>query len=374
MNCKFSNYQMSTMEIGATVKNACPKCGGEMKVVGDSPPSWLQEIQRIVGKELDVDDFVAFDERAEFEVVPGSGSLQKTIKALKKIGYISVARGTSIVSKLTVLKLPAYPKTKIWPHVLLYCITFLSVFAAGYFVLYESQPLALMFSIALMLALSSHELGHMISAQRNGIDTTPPYFIPFPSALGTMGAIVNVKSPPPTRDALVEMGAAGPIAGFLIAIPLVIIGLHASLLSPDGTSLPVTPLIFLLFQLLMFGRTAVLFLHPLAFAGWVALFLTFFNLLPAGQLDGGHVARGFLRMEQHRSLTRWVGFLLLFSGFLIASYPFWFWGLLILLAFRDSHGGALDEVSALSRRSRLIALASWTVFILCLPVPTGVKF
>ncbi|MEM3402590.1 MAG: site-2 protease family protein [Candidatus Hadarchaeales archaeon] len=374
-NCKTSDYRMSTLEIGTAGVDTCPKCGAQMKIVGDTSPDWLRKIQEIVGRELYVDDFVAFDNKAEFEVAPSSGSLQKVMKNLRKIGYISAARGTPFSSKLIIMKSPVYPREKLWPHLLLFCITFLSVLAAGYFILFESLTFAMMFAISLMLMLSSHELGHMISAWKNGIDATPPYFIPFPSALGTMGAIVSIRSPPPTKDALVEMGAAGPLSGFLIAIPLALLGLFLSIPSPSGLQLPASPLIFLLFQLALFGQAATpLLIHPLAFAGWVVFFLTFFNLLPAGQLDGGHVARGLLRMETHHQLTIGIGLLMLFSGVLFASYPFWFWGFLILLAFRDYHSGPLDEVSALSKRGRLMAVASWIVFILCLPIPVGGEF
>ncbi|MFN4133305.1 MAG: site-2 protease family protein [Candidatus Hadarchaeales archaeon] len=374
-SCKTSDYRMSTQEVGSIAPNACFKCGGPMKIIDDTPPEWLRNVQKVVGGELDVDDFLAFEDKVEFEVAPSSGSLQKVMKNLKKMGYISAARGTSFASKLLVMKSPVYPREKVWPNLLLFCITFLSVLAAGYFLLFESLTFALMFAISLMLMLSSHELGHMISAWKNGIDVTPPYFIPFPSALGTMGAIVSVRSPPPTKDALVEMGAAGPLAGFLIAIPLALIGLSLSTPSSSGVVPPASPLIFSIFQYAVLGQlTTPIIIHPLAFAGWVVFLLTFFNLLPAGQLDGGHVARGFLGMERHHQLTKWVGFLMLFSGLFFVSYPFWFWGFLILLAFRDYHSGALDEVSTLSRRGRLIALASWIVFILCLPLPTGGEF
>jgi membrane-associated protease RseP (regulator of RpoE activity) len=108
-------------------------------------------------------------------------------------------------------------------------------------------------------------------------------------------------------------------------------------------------------------------LHPLAFAGLIGLFVTWLNLIPAGQLDGGHVARGLMNTNRHYQLTKWMGIGLMVLG--MFWLPLLMWGILIFIIFRKPHMGALDDLSPLSRRQKLLAAAAFTVFILCLPIP-----
>jgi membrane-associated protease RseP (regulator of RpoE activity) len=198
-----------------------------------------------------------------------------------------------------------------------------------------------------------------------------PYFIPAPTSLGTFGAVISIKSPIPTKEALVEMGASGPLMGFAIAIPITVVGLSFSTLDPLGTSLPFIPPIFALLQFFVFGRvSSYLKLNPLTFAGWVVILLTTFNLMPAGQLDGGHIARGLLDRQRHQSLTRVTGFSLFVTGLFFPESPLWVWGFLIVVLFRGYHSGALDDVSPLSSRHKVLAAVALVVFILCLPIPT----
>jgi len=125
-------------------------------------------------------------------------------------------------------------------------------------------------------------------------------------------------------------------------------------------------------QLLTFGHVpAGMEINPLAFAGWVMLFVTMFNLLPAGQLDGGHIARGLMSRERHYRLTRRLGFSLILFGLFFPQLPLWIFGFLILLLFRSYHTGALDDVSKLSKNQKLLAAAAFIVFLLCLPIPSG---
>jgi Zn-dependent protease len=373
--CKYADYRMSTREIGERVQDPCPKCGAAMKVVEGKAPEWLSKVLGSVSKRFEIEDFVASGTRGEFEVFSPDAkrSFGVLLKDLKKQGCISAMRSTKGGPRLLVVKRPPIKPSRIWINMLLFATTFFSTFLAGYFFLFEGAPsYALAFSIAIMLMLGTHELGHMISAWRNGVEATAPYFIPFPHMLGTLGAVINIKSPPPSKDALVEMGVAGPLAGFAVALPLTIVGLLRSVPDPGGITLPIAPLIFLLLPGGSFSHLATGYaIHPLAFAGWVTMLLTMFNLLPAGQLDGGHVARGVLNQEHHYTLTRTIGITLIASGFFIVEFPFWVWGFLIFFMFRSYHTGALDDVSRLSRGAKLLALISAVVFFLCLPVPVG---
>ncbi|MGA2500956.1 MAG: site-2 protease family protein, partial [Tepidisphaeraceae bacterium] len=182
------------------------------------------------------------------------------------------------------------------------------------------------YSLGLMAILGVHELGHYFAARYHGIRVTPPYFIPVPFALGTFGAFIQMKSPTENRKSLFDVAVAGPLAGLVIAIPALLVGLRLSLVIPGatlvqphmmgGTSAGSSILLALLAKMslgdsLQYGH--ILRLHPLAFAGWLGLFITALNLLPIGQLDGGHMARAMFGSHTGRtisSLAMWTLFLL----------------------------------------------------------------
>jgi membrane-associated protease RseP (regulator of RpoE activity) len=153
------------------------------------------------------------------------------------------------------------------------------------------------FSLSLLLILMAHEMGHYLYCRRYGVWATLPFFIPFPSLFGTMGAFIRIRSPIESRDALFDIGIAGPIAGFVVATVVLWISLSFSTAPPGLATLPAIKLQYpLIFQLLNHGHGAGggvpltrLNLHPMAIAAWVGMFATALNLLPGGQLDGGHI-------------------------------------------------------------------------------------
>src|SRR5437867_3790495 len=153
------------------------------------------------------------------------------------------------------------------------------------------------FSLAIMTILLAHEMGHYLTCRYYGIQATLPYFIPAPTLVGTMGAFIRIKSPIHHRAALLEVGIAGPIAGFVLAIPTLVIALTKSqfiVIDPKASTFGLgEPLIFKAMEALM-GKTPPpgmdINLHPIGFAAWFGFFATALNLLPVGQLDGGHVA------------------------------------------------------------------------------------
>ena len=159
------------------------------------------------------------------------------------------------------------------------------------------------FAGTLMSILLCHELGHYIVGRRRGVDISPPYFIPFfpQVSFGTFGAVIGMRRPISDRNALFDVGAAGPIAGLVVAIPLLVIGLSLSELGPPGEDsvMEGNSILYALLKYAVFGRWLPgdgvdVNLHPMAFAAWVGLLVTAINLMPIGQLDGGHVARAAL--------------------------------------------------------------------------------
>jgi membrane-associated protease RseP (regulator of RpoE activity) len=161
----------------------------------------------------------------------------------------------------------------------------------------------LYFAATLMGILACHELGHYVIGRRRGIEVSLPYFIPMPPQLtfGTLGAVIRMRDAITDRKALFDVGAAGPVAGLLVAIPLLVVGLVMSPVEPmqPGGFIEGNSILYLALKYAVFGRWLPgdgvdVRLHPMAFAGWVGLLITMINLMPIGQLDGGHIARAAL--------------------------------------------------------------------------------
>jgi len=159
------------------------------------------------------------------------------------------------------------------------------------------------FGATLMGILTCHELGHYIVGRLHRVDVSLPYFIPMPpvGTLGTLGAVIRMRRPIEDRGKLFDVGAAGPIAGLVVAIPLLVIGLYLSDLAPQkpGDYVEGNSILYALLKYAVFGRWLPgdgldVQLHPMAFAGWVGLLVTMINLMPIGQLDGGHIAKSAL--------------------------------------------------------------------------------
>ena len=266
----------------------------------------------------------------------------------------------------------------------LFLLTFLTTLVAGTF-LAGGNPLArpqdlllgLMFAVPLLSILGVHEMGHYTAARRNHVEVTPPYFIPAPPiglSIGTFGAFIKIRSPLPHRDALMEIGAAGPIAGALVAIPILLIGLTMSevrqVLPAGGFQVRLgEPLLLKAANLLLFGDIPAgydVVLHPVAFAGWIGLFVTSLNLIPSGQLDGGHIAYALFGARYER-VSRIVPLLLLPLGLLWAGWVLWA-ALLFFLGTR--HPRPVFEEIPLSRGRRWIGFAAGVLFLLCFtPAP-----
>jgi membrane-associated protease RseP (regulator of RpoE activity) len=229
--------------------------------------------------------------------------------------------------------------------------------------------LGLPFSFTLMLILGVHEMGHYVTARRHRVAVTLPHFIPMPvSLIGTLGAFIRIRQVIPTKRALIDIGAAGPLAGFVVAVGAIAIGLPLSqtVAHPDlSGGLQLGDNLMFLGLVKLFGipvpHGSDLVLHPAAFAGWVGLFVTCLNLLPVGQLDGGHVAYAVWG-DRHRLISRVVVVALLVAG--AVGWKGWLlWGVLVF-AMGTGHPPTLDRFRPLDRRRRLLGWLSVAVFVL----------
>jgi membrane-associated protease RseP (regulator of RpoE activity) len=264
-------------------------------------------------------------------------------------------------------------------HLFLFLLTVLSTLYAGALqegadpFRHPSQLLrGIPFSFTLMTILTIHEFGHYYASSRRHIQVTLPYFIPAPSLLGTFGAFIRMKSPISDRRTLLEVGVAGPLFGFAVALPALAAGLALSRVSPPtgspGLNLG-SSLLLLLLSRLIIGPLPPdwdLVLHPMAFAGWIGTLITALNLLPIGQLDGGHVAYALWGRKQHL-IARWTFFALILMGFFWQGWLFWAF-LSLLLGLR--HPPLLDDWTPLDPPRRAVGLLAFLIFILCfIPVP-----
>ena len=278
-------------------------------------------------------------------------------------------------------------RTRPWVHWLLFGLTVVTTTWAGaahHGVDLLREPwrfaVGLPYSLGLLAILGVHELGHYFTARHHGMRVTPPYFIPVPFALGTFGAFIQMRSPAENRRILFDVAVAGPLAGLAIAIPALLIGLRSSIVvaanaagaSPLGGTSVGSSIMFALLSKLSLGNAVeyghVLRLSPLAFAGWLGLLVTALNLLPIGQLDGGHVARAVFGGRTGDSISS----ISLWSLFLLAIFV---WPGLIMWAiivFFIAGRGAppLEDVTALSPGRRRLGYVAFAILALILiPLP-----
>ncbi len=238
------------------------------------------------------------------------------------------------------------------------------------------------FALSIMLILGAHEMGHYIMARYHNVPVTLPYFIPLPilSPIGTMGAVIRMKGPVKNKRALHDIGVAGPLAGLFFAIPILLYGLYTSEVGPISSEglLEGNSLLYAGSKILIFGRflpngSEDVYLNQIAWAGWVGLLVTAMNLLPLGQLDGGHVTYTLFGKKRAQQLftpiIATLSGLALFS-FLVDSTFTWVLWIFMLFFLGRVHAEPLDDVTPLDPKRRWIAILTLIIFVLVfVPIP-----
>jgi membrane-associated protease RseP (regulator of RpoE activity) len=228
------------------------------------------------------------------------------------------------------------------------------------------------FAVTLLGILLAHELGHFFACRRYDIAATYPYFIPAPTLIGTLGAFIRIRSPIFNRRALFDMALAGPLVGFLIAVPALAMAILFSKVAPASNASSLIfgqPLIerVLEFVLRPGVLPAHLLLHPVGRAAWVGLFATALNLLPAGQLDGGHILYA-VASERHRRISFAVAILLV--PLAVKFWAGWLVWAVLLIAIGFRHPPLIDRWEPLGRTRRILSGVALGIFILCfMPAP-----
>lgn len=239
--------------------------------------------------------------------------------------------------------------------------------------LWEGYP----FSISIMTILLGHEMGHYFASKAHRTKATLPYFIPAPSIIGTFGAFIKMKSPIFTRKALIDIGATGPIVGFILSLIACIIGLKMSKIIPltygEDVFMLGDSILFSLLVKFTLGNIPAgqdVLLHSVAFAGWIGLFVTSMNLLPVGQLDGGHIAYALFG-KWHFYISRTILFFIAALG-VFYWYGWLVWALLLIFLGVD-HPPILVWESSLSLSRRIVGILSFIIFLLTF-TPAPFKF
>lgn len=292
------------------------------------------------------------------------------------------------------------PNRRIWLNLILFVVTVFSTFFVGitwslsykYADILSENPqmsldvqifsdpqiisLSIIYAVVLLGILLGHELGHFLTCQYYRINATLPYFIPAPTLIGTLGAFIKIKSPITRKQQLFDIGVAGPLTGFILAVPTLIYGLTLSKVVP---SIPREESLIFGEPLLLKIAGSIIFkdippdfdivLHPVAFAGWVGVFVTALNLFPVGQLDGGHVAYALLGPKSRNLARFFIGLFLFMAIFFWIGWFIWAF-LIVVLGLR--HPRVVDEATPLSPRRRFIGFLMMVIFILSF-IPDPIK-
>jgi len=322
---------------------------------------------------------------------------------------------------LIVEKRPEPQIGPVWVNLLLFLLTLLSMLFTGaqFSATDVTNPFQLSlggffgylvkgwpFAVSLLGILLAHELGHYLVGRSRGEKVTLPYFIPFPfSAFGTMGAFISMKETPKNKKHLMDIGIAGPLIGLIVAIPVLFLGLSLSTIGPIESNLPEgtiqflegNSVFYLIAKYLTFGRLLPqpqsfgglpplvywlryfftgaplplggldVQIHPVAWAGWAGLFVTAINLIPAGQLDGGHILYVLFGKEKAKRTFPFILGLLVLMGFFWSGW--WLWAALVFF-FGRRFAEPLDQITPVDRKRKILGVIALVVFVLIFtPVP-----
>ena len=371
----------------------------------------IGQLRRQLGNVMHVEDYEVLDPPDQVIVFRGhvrgdtESAFDYITESFSTSGYTAWLRdrpsgGHEVVATKGVLsRKPA----RVWPNAVLFLATLFTVLyiGAGYALAETSIPegmsplealvmplthihLGIPFAATLLGILLAHELSHYFVSRRYGAPVSLPYFIPMPNILGTMGAVIVQRAPMRSRKALFDIGVAGPLGGLVVAVPLLILGLTLSTVgvpppgvevaTQEGNSLLYLGLKYLVFKQILPGNGVDVWLHPVAFAAWAGLLVTMINLIPVGQLDGGHVSYALLGRHARAlgriavvAMVAWGGWLLLNAN---EGGGFWLlWGFLNL-AVNRLHPPPLDDATKPDWGRLILGLVVLVIFIVTfMPTP-----
>lgn len=325
--------------------------------------------------------FVQVDERTL------EGSFDDMRRELLDLGYVPNLLKERSGYVIYIVRMPERQFRGITVNVIMLILTILSTIGAGmlFVMTYEDLPIfswetvgkgALYFALPLMLILGLHEMGHYLAARKHRVHASLPFFIPappWPFLIGTFGAFISLREPIQSKRTLMDIGFAGPIAGFIVAIFVTLLGFKMSAWDPhfvgddeSATILLGTPLIFDALAVLVPTPNDVL-IHPIAFAGWVGFLVTFLNLLPAGQLDGGHIIRALFG-----NYAKFVGYATVIGMVAVSWWTgYWGWVLFIgIMVLFMNHPPPLNDISPLPPSRNLAGVAAIFMLVVCfVPAP-----
>ncbi len=356
-------------------------------------------------------------------LIDSEAAYEQVTNALRPLNITPLFRVIDGTQSILLIKGVNQPRpSKVWVNILLFALTVLSMLYVGTMYtlggIYDGPAAPAMdvlmpyiqqsigggiaFTVSMLGILLAHEFGHYFMARYHKTEVSLPYFLPFPNLLGTMGAVILTKEVPRNKKVLLDIGIAGPLAGLVVTIPVLFIGLATSDLHQlpavlsnqiafEGNSLlylavkylvhgmwlpqpvdfgNISPFIywvryFFTGQPLPHGGIDVT-MNSVALAGWAGLLITGLNLIPVGQLDGGHLLYGILGKRTQKIVPFIVGALLLLG---LVWTGWWLWALLILV-FNRRHGEPLDEITPIDDNRKLVAIFGLIIFILIfIPVP-----
>lgn len=293
------------------------------------------------------------------------------------------------------LAVPPPREDRRWLHVLLLAATFGTTTLVGashyygFLVDFVPRPLSfttwtdllaggLWYSLSILAILGAHEMGHYLACRYYRVDASLPYFLPVPFTLtGTLGAFIRIRQPIRTKQELFDIGVAGPIAGFVVAVPVMIVGLWLSRVVPlppnfVGFELG-EPLLFQLFAWVLYGpipEGQSLNLHPMAFAAWFGLLATALNLFPIGQLDGGHISYAVLGRRSTYITFGAIGTAVVLTFFSLSWIVWTVLMVVMLFLFGPRHPSTADEHVPLDRARLVVAVIAALIFVACFtPAP-----
>ena len=305
---------------------------------------------------------------------------------LEKLGYLPVLRRVEGQDTILVAPVPAKRRRSRPSINLLLFLATVGTVVFGGAVQEGYNPLAdppsalvrgIPFACALLGILVTHEAAHFLAAKAHGMKATLPYFIPMPlSPIGTFGALIRMESPIKDRKALLDVGISGPLAGLVVALVVLVVGLRYSEVMPSDPSLPYmelgTGILVNWITDMVLGplpEHLVVVLHPIALAGWFGVFITAINLIPVSQLDGGHVGYAFFG-SAHRFVA-----VAVFVGMIALGVfsPYWLmWAVLIFALGGLRHPPPLNDITPLDTKRKLLAILSFVLLLLLsTPYPFG---